>query len=46
METLADEGIVSPATIEALRRFRASGRRVILLTGRTLASLLEVFPRP
>ena len=45
-ETLADEGIVSMAAIETLRRFRASGRRVILLTGRTFASLLEVFPCP
>jgi HAD superfamily hydrolase (TIGR01484 family) len=44
--TLADEGIVSPAAIETLRRFRASGRRVILLTGRTFASLLEAFPCP
>ena len=44
--TLADEGIVSPAAVETLRRFRASGRRVILLTGRTFASLLEVFPCP
>ena len=42
--TLADEGIVQPDTIEALRRFRASGRRLILVTGRTMSSLLGVFP--
>ena len=44
--TLANEGIVSAAAVETLRRFRASGRRVILLTGRTFASLVEVFPCP
>jgi hydroxymethylpyrimidine pyrophosphatase-like HAD family hydrolase len=42
--TLADEGIVRPETIEALRRFRHSGRRVILVTGRTLSGLLQAFP--
>ena len=44
--TLADKGIVSPFAVDTLRRFRASGRRVILLTGRTFASLLDVFPYP
>lgn len=44
--TLAREGCVSAETIEALRRFRASGRRVILLTGRTFASVLSVYPNP
>jgi HAD superfamily hydrolase (TIGR01484 family) len=42
--TLADQGIVQQDTIEALRRFRASGRRLILVTGRTMSSLLDVFP--
>src|SRR5215472_14654358 len=42
--TLADEGIVRPETIEAMRRFRRSGRRIILVTGRTLNDLLQVFP--
>ena len=42
--TLADEGIVRPETIEVMRRFRRSGRRIVLVTGRTLNDLLQVFP--
>jgi len=42
--TLAKEGLVEAQTIEALRKLRRTGRRAILVTGRTLASLREVFP--
>jgi len=42
--TLARGGQVEPATLEALRRLRRSRRRVILVTGRTLSSLRQVFP--
>ena len=42
--TLAEHGVVRPATIEAMQRFRRTGRRVILVTGRTLKSLAGTFP--
>lgn len=42
--TLAKEGVVEGQTIEALRKLRRTGRRALLVTGRTLASLREVFP--
>jgi len=42
--TLASHGVVYTHTIEALRRLRKSGRKVILVTGRTLQSLRGVFP--
>lgn len=41
--TLADAGIVAPETLDALRRFRASGRKTIMVTGRELDSLQAVF---
>ncbi len=41
--TLAHEGLVSSEAVEVLRALRSSGRRLILVTGRTLASLREVF---
>src|SRR5207244_1702050 len=44
-ETLADQGRVLPGTEQALERLRASGRKVLLVTGRDLGDLLEVFPR-
>lgn len=43
--TLAHDGSVSPKTIEALERLRASGRKVILVTGRHLRDLGAVFSR-
>lgn len=43
--TLAHHGRVDPETVESLERVRASGRRVILLTGRELDDLREVFDR-
>src|SRR4029453_1906048 len=42
--TLAKNGQVSPQTVAALEEVRASGRRLILVTGRELPELLEVFP--
>lgn len=43
--TLADEGRVAGSTLAALERVRASGRRLVLVTGRLLADLRRVFPR-
>src|SRR5215469_3902386 len=43
--TLAKDGIVSPQTIDALERVRASGRKLILVTGRLFEDLRHVFSR-
>jgi hydroxymethylpyrimidine pyrophosphatase-like HAD family hydrolase len=43
--TLAKDGVVSPQTIDALERVRASGRKLILITGRLLEDLQMAFPR-
>ena len=43
--TLAGDGSVRDATLEAVERFRRSGRRVILVTGRELEDLKSVCPR-
>jgi hydroxymethylpyrimidine pyrophosphatase-like HAD family hydrolase len=42
--TLAHDGHVSKLTFEALQRLRASGRKVILVTGRELPELKATFP--
>jgi len=42
--TLASNGTVAPETIEALRRLAASGRKLILVTGRRVDDLIQVFP--
>lgn len=42
--TLAHHGRVDRPTLEALERLKESGRRVVLVTGRELDELLEVFP--
>src|SRR3984893_563598 len=42
--TLAHGGVVSRNTLAALGRLKASGRRLILVTGRELDDLLRVFP--
>ena len=42
--TIALHGRVDNATLSALQRVRASGRRLILVTGRELDDLAEVFP--
>jgi HAD superfamily hydrolase (TIGR01484 family) len=43
--TLARDGSVRDATLQAVERFRRSGRRVILVTGRELEDLKSVCPR-
>jgi hydroxymethylpyrimidine pyrophosphatase-like HAD family hydrolase len=43
-ETLAHDGRVEPATVEALHTVVASGRRLVLVTGRELPELLRLFP--
>jgi hydroxymethylpyrimidine pyrophosphatase-like HAD family hydrolase len=40
--TIAERGVVAPATRAALARLRASGRRVVLVTGRRLDDLERV----
>lgn len=42
--TIADNGLVSPETVDALARLRNSGRKLILVTGRLLKPLLDAFP--
>ena len=43
--TLAHHGSVSTQALAALRRFGAAGRKLILVTGRELDELLDVFPQ-
>ena len=43
--TLASGGRVDGSVLQALERVRASGRRLILVTGRELPDLQRVFPR-
>ncbi len=43
--TLAHDGLVDEPTVKALERFRQSGRKLILVTGRELPDLEHVFPR-
>jgi len=42
--TLAHDGIVSQKTLAALERFKKTGRKLILVTGRELPDLKRVFP--
>ncbi|HLZ88174.1 MAG TPA: HAD-IIB family hydrolase, partial [Puia sp.] len=42
--TLADQGRVDPATEEKLRQLKATGRRLVLVTGREMKDLVLVFP--
>lgn len=42
--TLAKDGRVSETTLDALKRLQKSGRKLILVTGRQLEDLMEVFP--
>jgi hydroxymethylpyrimidine pyrophosphatase-like HAD family hydrolase len=42
--TLAEDGKVSSRTLAALRRARAHGRTLVLVTGRELDELMQVFP--
>jgi hydroxymethylpyrimidine pyrophosphatase-like HAD family hydrolase len=43
--TLATDGRVDEPTIAALKRLRESGRRLVLVTGRIVEQLLQVFPQ-
>ena len=42
--TLAEDGLVSRSTLDALRDLKQSGRKLILVTGRELPDLQRVFP--
>jgi HAD superfamily hydrolase (TIGR01484 family) len=42
--TIAQHGLVDEATIDSLTRFKQTGRRLVLVTGRALPDLLRVFP--
>jgi HAD superfamily hydrolase (TIGR01484 family) len=42
--TIARDGAVGPSTVEALKRVKASGRKLVLATGRELNDLLAAFP--
>jgi hydroxymethylpyrimidine pyrophosphatase-like HAD family hydrolase len=43
--TIADDGRVEPSVVRLLEAVRASGRKLILVTGRHLPDLRSVFPR-
>ena len=43
--TIATHGVVDSATLDALERLRASGRKLCLVTGRELDDLLTVMPK-
>src|SRR5437773_5315391 len=43
--TIAHHGAVDAPTLAALERFRRTGRRLILVTGRELPDLKRVFPQ-
>jgi hydroxymethylpyrimidine pyrophosphatase-like HAD family hydrolase len=42
--TIASHGRVDGATLSAIERLRASGRRLLLVTSRELDDLMRVFP--
>src|SRR5207245_9092834 len=42
--TLASRGTVEPDTLQALRRLAATGRKLILVTGRRVDDMVRVFP--
>jgi HAD superfamily hydrolase (TIGR01484 family) len=43
--TLAHDGVVDDTTVAALERLRTSGRRLVLVTGRHLPDLCNIFSR-
>lgn len=43
--TLAFSGVVAESTLGAIERLTASGRRFLIVTGRVLPDLLEIFPQ-
>ncbi len=42
--TLARDGLVGDSTVDALRRVRDTGRKLLLVTGRRLEPVLDLFP--
>lgn len=44
-ETLADEGLVSGTTFASLQRLKETNRKLILVSGRQLSDLKQVFPK-
>ena len=42
--TLAQDGRVTQETMASLEKLRATGRKLILVTGRELDELLRIFP--
>jgi HAD superfamily hydrolase (TIGR01484 family) len=42
--TIAEDGVVADATLEALRELKQSGRKLFLVTGRQLPDLRNVLP--
>ena len=42
--TIAEDGVVAEATLEALRKLKQSGRKLLLVTGRQLPDLKKVLP--
>lgn len=43
--TLASGGVVGAPVIDALERLKASGRKLLLVTGREMDELIAIFPR-
>ena len=43
--TLATDSVVNPRTLQALQAILASGRKLVLATGRQLDELIEIFPQ-
>jgi len=44
-QTLANRGVVARSTLDALERLLASGRKLVLVTGRQLDELRQIFPQ-
>src|SRR5882724_9773491 len=44
--TIAWHGTVEPSTCRALQRFKDSGRKLLLVTGREIPELLGIFTEP
>ena len=44
-ETLAEHGLISDETYAALERLAKTGRKLIMVTGRELDDLAQMFPR-
>ncbi|PYU26455.1 MAG: phosphoglycolate phosphatase [Acidobacteria bacterium] len=44
-QTLANRGVVARGTLDALERLLASGRKLVLVTGRQLDDLQQIFPQ-